>query len=400
MSHRKRAFKASARPAFFDPSSDGGLPPDFSGGAPPDGGHPDWPLPAPGLMRARTPVAIEFLGTTGKDTVTPEAAEDNRRLLEQAIFILSQSATGRALLEDMTAEGFRVVFDDTATGEKGAGGLCDPNKKLLILRHHNSAEYLALLIGHEAVHAVQNARHNLFPSSQHRPDTGIRMSFAIEADAYAQQTQIALELAYGDPKGPSDQWRMQEPLRQMRNRFPDLVLAAEKVMLTSDALENGRTVAAAFEAFYDNFHLRTFYEDMHVSWVDSVAPRMKPPIGKISRHFNKAVNSGRLKQHIMHRGKPYLEIHTPNLDLDDARHAGVSDVTAGKIEAFYKKHMAKSEILPELKRYGVHMKNAAGWMSGLVGQMSVVFHRKASPANDLKSRVGKRYRPPPKPPAA
>ena len=40
-------------------------------------------------------------------------------------------------------------------------------------------------------------------------------------------------------------------------------------------LQNGASVAAAYEAFYDNFYLRTFYEDAHIEWAETYAPKLK-----------------------------------------------------------------------------------------------------------------------------
>lgn len=369
-------------PAFYDPRF---VPP-------PDRG--DWTIEIEGEGFARPAVAVDFAGTVVHEKPDPFASparqkrrqaeidlqvEQNKEALETAIFILSQSSTGRDVLEQMTAEGYRIVFDDRRTGDRGAGGLCDPEDKLIILRSHDNPEYLALLIGHEAVHAVQNTRHDLFPSTKHKPEVGIKLSFAIEADAYAQQTQIALELFYGDPAGPDDQLHMKGPLEQMRERFPDVVRAAEKVMNSADALENGSCVAAAFQAFYDNFHLRTFYEDSHLEWADTYAPTLKKSFPWLQRHFNKDVDSGWILDRIQHKGLPYLRMHAPNLSFDDARHSGVSEESAEKIVQFYKDHLPKQSPPAALKRFGVHMKDAVNWVLGLTNHTHVIFKKGDDP---------------------
>lgn len=384
-----RSAFSRASAAFYDPSG-------YTGPFPVPAAPDDWTLKVGGAKKpvvARPPVEVNFAGTIFHEKADPKAsrAEQERRLkelearakkneevLQDAIFILSQSATGRDVLEQMTKEGYKILFDDRRTGDRGAGGLCDPSDKTLILRAHDSAEYLALLIGHEAVHAVQNTRHDLFPSTRHRPEVGIRMSFAIEADAYAQQTQIALELSYGDPDGPKNQARYKGPLEQMRLRFPDIVKAAEKVLSHENALRNGASVAAAFQAFYDNFHLRTFYEDAHLEWAEVYAPKLKGSFPWLQRHFSKGVDSQWIKDRIQHRGLSYLNTHAPNLSFDDTRHAGISEVTAARIDAFYKEHVGKKT--PPLKSFGVHMKDAIRWVLGLTSSSSVVF--KSAPPPD------------------
>jgi len=346
----------------------------------------DWTVHVPGQGYARPPVDVDYAGTIITEKPDPFATPAqkarrqkqidaevvrNAKVLEEAVFILSQSPTGRDVLEQMTKEGYKIVFDDRRTGDRGAGGLCDPTDKLIILRGHDNPEYLALLLGHESVHAVQNTRHDLFPSTRHKPEVGIKLSFAIEADAYAQQSQIALELAYGDPEGPEDQVRMEGPLLQMRERFPDIIRAAERVLLNDAALQNGSTVAAAFEAFYDNFYLRTFYEDAHIEWADTYAPKLKGSFPWLQRHFGKDVDSQSIKDRIQHRGKPYLNNHLPHMTFDDARHSGLTDVTAKKVNKFYKNHM-KGEP-PLLKRFGVHMQDAAELVLGVTSSIHAFF---------------------------
>ncbi|MBI1215641.1 MAG: hypothetical protein GC185_07470 [Alphaproteobacteria bacterium] len=351
---------------------------------PPDRG--DWTVEIPGKGYARPPVQVDFAGTISHERPDPYAspakkaarkkrleAEElrNEKVLEEAVFILSQSPTGRDVLEQMTKEGYRIVFDDRRTGERGAGGLCDPSDKLIILRGHDNPEYLALLLGHESVHAVQNTRHDMFPSTRHKPEVGIKMSFAIEADAYAQQSQIALELAYGDPDGPDDQLRMDGPLLQMRERFPDIIHAAERVLSDEESMQNGKSVAAAFEAFYDNFYLRTFYEDAHIEWAEAYAPRLKGSFPWLQRHFSNDTDSQWIKDRIQHRGKSYLNDHLPNMTFDDARHSGVTAETGKRIEKFYENHMPKGKK-PLLKRFGVHMRNAVEAVLGLTTSVRAV----------------------------
>lgn len=382
---------ARLSPSFFDPSQ------------PPVPPKPVPPLSNPGgewtehhpKGAARKTVGVHFIGTLVHERPDPFATEEqrkqradhlakiaarNEKILNEALFILSQSATGRDILQQMTKEGYRIVFDDKRTGDRGAGGLCDASDKTIILRGHTNPAYLALLIGHEGVHAVQNTRHDLFPSTRHKPEAGIKLSFAIEADAYAQQAQIALELAYGDPAGPADQLRFEEPLRQMRQRFPDIMKAAERVFNHEKNMQNGASVTAAFEAFYDNFHLRTFYEDAHIEWAETYAPLLKGNMPWLNRSFTRDVDSQWIKDRIQHKGKAYLNHHAPHLTFDDARHSGLSKETAARVEKFYAEHMPHAPK-PKLKSFGVHMKDAVRWVLGLRGATHVVFKK-----NDDRSK--------------
>ncbi len=353
----------------------------------PPAANPDgWIIPAgkDGKSLARPPIKVNYIGTqpafkTDKRLSDDEnkrlqalydhRAQENEDVLKKAIFILSQSATGRHLLEEMTKEGFRISFDDRLTGSKGAGGLCDPLNKMIVLKSSHDPEYIALVLGHEAVHALQHSKYDVFPSSAHRPEAGIALSFAIEADAYAQQTQIAFELAHGDPDGPKNQLTFKRALHQMSKRFPNIVKAAEKTLGEKGALKNGALVAAAFQGFYDNPYLRTFYEDGHMEWVHSYAPRILSGFGNGRKHFTQGTNPAEIAGRLMHRGKPYLKTHAPSINLGDPRYAGVTDVTEKKLKNFYRQFRANDPV-PEIKRYGVHMKNAVAWVLGLLSESS------------------------------
>jgi hypothetical protein len=67
---------------------------------------------------------------------------------------------------------------------------------------------------------------------------------------------------------------------------------------------------------------------------------------------------------------PYLKIHTPKLDFNDARHAGLSAETSKKIETFYQKHLPHME--PSLKNFGLHMKDAVNVVMGRNGKIHAV----------------------------
>ena len=315
------------------------------------------------------PVSVNFIGTVfhdsrsvrlgddarqRRDAARQRQAQDNADCLAEAVSILSESPTGRDLLTRMTAQGYRIVFDDRRTGDKGAGGLCDPIDKLLILKSHDDPQYLALLIGHESVHALQNSLHDIFPSTRHRPDVGIKMSFAIEADAYAQQALIALELAHGVGTGKP----MAGPLEEMRGKFPGQVKAAEAALkkamssgqTAQQAIEGGTPLLAAFEAFYDNFALRNYYEDAHGEWVREIAPRMKA-LSRLQKPFTQDTPSAQLKNALRHRGIAYLEKMANGMDFNDARYSGVTAETADAIRKIYADYLQGNPV-PDIKIYG------------------------------------------------
>lgn len=382
----KHAFYAKSTPPHLVPSTpnNGGKGPDKD----PNGGFGDWTLRAgdKGQYLARPPVTVNFKGTEPefrKDSRLSKARNDfikkaledetarNEAVFDQALMILSQSPTGRDLLERMTKAGYEIVFDDRRTRSLGAGGLCDPANKKIILGSTDDPEYLALVLGHEAVHAVQYTTNNIFPNSSHTPQTAIKLSFAIEADAYAQQTQIALELKHGDPAGPKSQWVMDGPLEQMRKRFKNIVTAAEKTLTKKENLTNGAAVAAAFEGFYDNIVLRSFYEDAHMNWSENLAPQIMRKPADQKQHFFRDITSDDIAANLKHKGVAYLKQHTPHIDFSDARHSGLTEETQKRVHGFYN-GFRPDDPLPNMKTFGVHVKDAAKWMFGRDADTNIV----------------------------
>ena len=103
---------ARLTPFFFD-SSQPPVPPDQTPPAPPINNRGDWTEPHPEGW-ARKTVAVNFIGTVVHERPDPFATEEqkqkrqhkldkiaarNERVLNEALFILSQSPTGRDVLE-------------------------------------------------------------------------------------------------------------------------------------------------------------------------------------------------------------------------------------------------------------------------------------------------------------
>ncbi len=331
-------------------------------------------LPPPASRRLRDSfsvpalpgISIAFHGSVG---VSAEVARVNAARLHDALALLSQSETGRHLLRDLAKSGYGVCFDNKKTDAAGAIGLCDPHAKRLIMRSSIDSDELALFLAHEAVHALQNERSDdLLPSAHHKPETLFRLSFAIEADAYAQQTQIAFELAQG-------QTPRHRPLLLMRGRFPGLVRAGERALQAArvsdrdggaKALDDGRVMAAVFNAFYDDAGLRSFYETSHLQWINEFAEKHAAQTAKkstaISQAFNgragvadmfrKDMSSSRLKRLLQWRGQSYLQTHRPDIQFAEPRYAGLSPTILQGVIAFYQAWLPERR-LPTLSTFGL-----------------------------------------------
>lgn len=319
------------------------------------------------------PPVVPCLGTVGGDA---ETAARNLSTLSAALGLLAHSETGYDLMSRLAAAGYRVVFDDARTQARGAAGLCDPHNRTVVLKSSHDRDALALLLAHEAVHALQNARaDDLLPSARHKPEVMIRLSFAIEADAYAQQVQVAFELARTQVA--------QRPLLLMRTRFPALVRAGDRLLQDCAArdhdhgraaMADGRLVAGLFDAFYDDVSLRSYYERAHVDFMTDFAARRRldhqhgTGQGK-ARPFNVAASGGgdlfrldmsnaRLKNLLLWRGQPYVKAQRPTLDFNAPRYAGLSAPTCRAVEDFYATYLPLRKK-PDLPVFGLYVPDKA-----------------------------------------
>lgn len=315
---------------------------------------------------------LPYAGTIGGSD-----AQDARNLdtLTHALGLLAHSPTGRDLMVALAAVGYKVVFDDARTAAHGASGLCDPASKTIILKSQDDRDTLALLLAHEAVHALQNARSDdLLPSARHRPETLFRLAFAIEADAYAQQVQVAFEL--------SRLQVVQRPLLLMRSRFPGLVRAGDRVLQDAadrdhdqgrSAMADGRLMAGLFSAFYDDFSMRSYYERAHLDFITAFADKRKldqikdddggargsfhQAASGLSDLFRRDMSSDRLKSLLLWRGQPYLQQQRADLDFASPRYAGLSAPTRTAVEIFYKTYLPGRKM-PELATFGLYVVSA------------------------------------------
>lgn len=275
--------------------------------------------------------------------------------LKAAVHLLSQSATGNDLLVRLHKAGYKLAFDAKTVEARQASGLCDTAARLIVLRPQADINALALTIAHEAVHALQEADSSLLPSARLRPDVMIRMAFAIEADAYAQQVQVAFELA--DTTG-GKRAISHDPLRLMRERFPDLTKAASRAARDQGAVDDGRVVAAAFNAFYDSFYLRSYYEKAHLDWMESFAARQaektKRPASALARYFTQDASTADIKRDLTWRGISYLAKHRPDIDFTAPRYSGISRPSLERMAAFYAKYLP-ARRKPEAPSFGLYV---------------------------------------------
>lgn len=254
-----------------------------------------------------------------------------REKFTQALFILSQSDTGRYLLEEAKKDGYTLsTVPPEVTGIRGRAAAL-PLKRIQ-LSTTLEPEVAALTLAHECAHILQfrtklgNDAHCQFPD-------GLRMVFAFEADAHAHAGQVAAELALGKGSG----WTSHAPMDIFAKDFP-LSATITKYLLRMEpqSLDNGELMAEVFKTFYQTPGLRTQYEAGHIQNCEAAVTRIDKTgfIGKFAKTllFNKKIPpDALLNKALLHKTRPYVKEHIPDIDLTSALFCGVSLLTKNRM---------------------------------------------------------------------
>lgn len=282
---------------------------------------------------ARTSIRLPL--EDGRSQHSPE----DEKALEEAFVILSQSRTGRWLLDIAREDKYTVIFQEPSekdsSGDVHVVAGMNGRHKRLIIQHYQDPAHLVVLLTHELAHVAQKRSDAFGPDDDaFLLDAAVRRVFASEADARAHEVQVALELRYGDPRGPEDQWRTDGVFEKVLTEEPIAALVGQYTAGEhGENLDNGMTMAVCFEMFYSQRELRRHY-------AESVAEKFETKAAEMGTLFNflsyrNDLPPAKLAASILHRSKPYLVDNLPDLDLGDAHHSGVPEETAQRIIEFH-----------------------------------------------------------------
>jgi len=233
----------------------------------------------PGDMMARTPQVYHFGGTIPGYKPDPSKdmkenmrrrveyeirAAQNKELLEQAVFLLSQTPDGRRLLAMAYNKKFQFVFDPERTTKENAAGLCDYTNKLIPLAEGRSVEQVALTVKHELQH-MDDMTHG---AGAYGPgDTLASATIAnrgLEANARVSEAVFAMEAMLGDPEGPPGQWKSYAVMARFHQKNSHMGEAALNNRGLLKARDNNAWAAFAnkvFPAYYKSTGTLAYYDE-------------------------------------------------------------------------------------------------------------------------------------------
>lgn len=257
---------------------------------------------------------------------TPEV-RGYEQTAEEAIFILSQSATGRRLMGTAIAADYGIVFMDDA--DKNLRGYVDTEQKLVFLARTEDPRRLALTLGHELAHVSQTVNSDIkINVIRDHPLDALKKFMAIEADARAYEIKIAIELEF--------------PAAANTLRFDGLLdIAAHKTDIGAlpaladkirpqlpDGIAHDKIMAACFRAFYYDINLRATYEAKVMSRIEQTSDTAMPDKTAYSRR----IGDDELMQRLDGHDVLYIQKNRPHTDIADPRLKAVSTYTAARLE--------------------------------------------------------------------
>jgi len=261
---------------------------------------------------------------------TPELAGFEQSA-EEAVFILSQSATGRRLMQTAIAADYGVVFIDDP--DKALRGYVDWEQKIVFLAKQDDPRLLALTLGHELAHVSQhvNGGADINVIKDH-PLSALKKFLAIEADARAYEIMIALELEY--PATSEDKNRIRfGGMAQMAAIKTDIdvmpkLVAGIAPRLADGSLAKDRAMAACFRAFYYDIALRATYENRLMTRIEGLDKSIIAAPESFAQNLDSAAFTARLDGHDM----AYMLKNADVTNIDDPQLAAVCARTAERLQ--------------------------------------------------------------------
>lgn len=290
-------------------------------------GQPDTPAPYARPRGADQP-AVDI---TVFDT--PEL-RGHEVLAEEAIFILSQSATGRRLMQTAIAADYGIVFMNDP--DKNLRGYVDNEQRLVFLAPADDVRKLALTLGHELAHVSQTVNGGISINViKDHPLDALKKFIAIEADARAYEITIALELEY--PQNPAAAFAHMLDIAAQKSDIATLPALVDKIRPSLPAAPAAdKIMAACFRAFYYDSALRATYEGKVLTRLEHTADTAMADANAYTRR----TADDELMQKLDAHDIAYLAKNKPHTDISDPRLRAVCPRSAARLQDLQEKRLA------------------------------------------------------------
>ncbi len=273
-----------------------------------------------GAFVARPPVPYHGGNTVprnGVDDVTAlREAIANRKLLDHAVFIASQTPYTRSLLQFAYRENIGIEFDKDALDRRGAGALLDTNPRTgavtLVLNSEvtpckaGPALFRAGTLSHELTHAIRNKK-KFFYKDGHTLRSAIITGDLQEGDARAGGVRAYADFMVGRPSDPSNRWKppaLKGALEDEPDSTQKVIMSALPILAKGNSAEFARLIAENHcQSDLSHYHATT------ISWFTDVGRGYRLAQDKDGMKefmtFNYAT-ADTVRDVMTIKGKPYL----------------------------------------------------------------------------------------------
>jgi hypothetical protein len=198
----------------------------------------------------------------------------NKKLLDKAVFLLSQTDDGRRLLNIAQEQEYTFVFDTEYMEKEGAAGMHDSTKKLISLKEGLTAENVTLTLKHELQH-MDDSLHGISYSSDHTLTSATIAQRTLEANARLSEAIAAIELYSGSPNGPEGQYRSASLFRTLYTKHPEIADIAFRHVKKPKTYPLEKTAQDIFKAYWNKNDTLNFYD---ARLAKMYADRILPPV--------------------------------------------------------------------------------------------------------------------------
>lgn len=252
--------------------------------------------------------------------------EGERWRIRNLVWVVGQSRTGLALIEQAYRAGYRIAFDTMVSSGEKVGHFLNPQDKIILLdiRATPEQQVAMLTLGLAATSAVLGG---LSYDSSHTPPAAIAVHRMAMAYAHSLQIQVAFELRNAETLPEKVQrdayWKLvSQQLSRMASGFAQMAV-------NEMALSQGSAMAGAIREFYGTPALRVRYEREVINYFRSLPPLIVKDPKAMTAGFDPA----NLVYKLAFPGMGYALTHDPKIVLTDPANLSAEAATVEAVAA-------------------------------------------------------------------
>ncbi|MCK5296565.1 MAG: hypothetical protein KAJ75_06720 [Alphaproteobacteria bacterium] len=247
----------------------------------------------------------------------------DKKRLKSIIENLSESFTGRLLLEKAKENNFRIEF---AEGMEALGS-CDPSKKMIYLNPDNNKDNSTVTLAHELRHSVQFSNGMSLNIDTDDIKTQIQINRAMEADAEAHAGLVAWQLKSNGNDKPWEGFERDAPMVAKALKSEIIKFGCGKINYNIIP----EIQSAAFKGWYKDYEVREEYDQQHIN----LLKEMKDDGIASNLTFDRACNVNIIVSKICRLGNEIYLTDSPEI-LNTKEMLGISKENINEIKLFFK----------------------------------------------------------------